>query len=152
MRLDRLPHWVPLAARLLLGALFLVAAGPKIADPPAFAKAVWNYRLVPPALLSPMALALPWLELLCGLALIVGVWVRPAATWIAILLIGFMGALGINLARRHPVDCGCFATASAQKSDEERLRDMKIDLLRDAGILLLAGLVLASAGRPRSET
>ena len=143
--LDRLPRWVPLAARLILGALFVVAAGPKIADPPGFAKAVWNYRLVPSALLSPVALVMPWLELLCGLALILGVWVRPAAAWIAILLIGFMGALGLNLARRHPVDCGCFAIASAQKSDEARLRDMKVDLLRDAGLLLIAGFVLAAA-------
>ncbi|HJU83794.1 MAG TPA: MauE/DoxX family redox-associated membrane protein [Holophagaceae bacterium] len=151
LKLDRLPAWVPVAARLLLGTLFLIAALPKLTDPPGFAKAVWNYQLVPGRLLAPMALTLPWLELLCGLALLAGVWVRPAATWLAILLLSFMGALGLNLVRHHPVDCGCFATSSAHKTEAERLRDMKLDLARDVGILLLAGLVLASGGKTRRE-
>lgn len=145
----RLPPWLTLSARLILGFLFVVAALPKLADPPGFAKAVWNYRLVPGQLLIPMALTLPWLELLCGLALLAGVWVRAASAWLAILLIGFIGALGTNLAWRHPVDCGCFATSSTGKSEAERLRDMKVDLVRDAGLLVLAGLALAGGDKAR---
>ncbi|HJW09416.1 MAG TPA: MauE/DoxX family redox-associated membrane protein [Holophagaceae bacterium] len=147
----RIPPWLGLGARLLLGGLFILAALPKLADPPGFAKAVWNYNLVPAGLLSATALTLPWLELLCGLALVAGRWVRPAAAWVAILLLGFMAALGINLVRNHPVDCGCFATSGAGRPAAERLRDMKLDLARDAGILALALLALGSDERSKPD-
>lgn len=130
-----------LAVRVVLGLVFVAAALPKLWDPPGFAKAIWAYNLVPAALLNPMALALPWLELLVGLALCLGVWVRAAAAWTATLLVAFGLALSINLARHHPVDCGCFG-ARAQRTEAERLADMRLDLLRDAGLLLLAAQVL----------
>jgi len=141
--------WLTVRTQIGLGLVFVVAALPKIADPPGFAKAIWMYQLTPAWSLHPAALVLPWLELACGLALCLGVWKRAAAGWIAALLLAFTLALSINLARHHPVDCGCFGTAAAVKSDEERLSDMKRDLLRDLGLLLLAGHVWASGGRPR---
>ena len=151
MRMRRLIPWLIPGARILLGAVFIFAALPKLADPPAFAKAIWNYQLVPEALLSPLALTLPWLELLCGLALVLGVWTRPAAAWVAILLTGFMLSLGLNLARNHPVDCGCFGSPSQPRSEAERLSDMKVDIARDAGLLALALLLLLSSGKGRPE-
>lgn len=137
---------VTLAARVVLGLVFIAAALPKIADPPGFAKAIWAYQLVPAAALNPLALALPWLELLCGLALVAGVWIRPAALWVGTLLLTFSLALAINLARHHPVDCGCFGSA-APKTEAQRLADMRWVILRDLGLLLLAAQILA-AGKP----
>ena len=148
----RLPSWALIAARVLLGAAFLLAAVPKIADPPAFAKAIWNYRLAPDGALVPLALILPWLELHCGLSLAFGVWVRPAAAWVSILLTAFLIALGINLYRGHPVDCGCFGASAQPRSEAQRLSDMKLDLARDAGLLALALLVLIAAGRTRPDS
>ena len=66
---------------------------------------------------------------------------------ITILLIVFIVALGINLARGKPVDCGCFGTAKVQKTDAERLKDMKLVILRDVGLLLLAGQILYATKR-----
>ena len=129
-----------LAARLLVGLVFIAAALPKIADPPAFAKAIWAYALFPPWSLNPLALLLPWLELFCGLALCLGRWVRAATLWISALLLSFSLALAINLARHHPIDCGCFGSA-APMSEAERLADMRWALLRDVGLLLLAAQV-----------
>ena len=60
--------------------------------PPGFAEAIWNYQLAPAWLIHPAALTLPWLELLCGLALCLGVWTRAAAAWCAALLLVFAGA------------------------------------------------------------
>lgn len=132
---------VTLAARLILGLAFIAAALPKIADPPGFAKAIWAYGLFPAWSLHPLALALPWLELFCGLALCLGFWLRAAALWTGALLLSFCLALGLNLARRHPVDCGCFG-ASAPKTAAERLADMRWLILRDAGLLLLVTQLL----------
>lgn len=138
-----------LAARLTLGLVFLAAALPKLADPPGFAKAIWAYDLFAPWSLNPLALVLPWLELLCGLALCLGLWVRAAATWVAVLLLSFSLALSINLARHHSVDCGCFGS-TGHTSEAEQLADMRWSLLRDAGLLLLAlQVLLASSPRTR---
>lgn len=136
-----------LACRIVLGLVFIGAALPKIADPPGFAKAIWAYELFPAWSLKPLALALPWLELCCGLALCLGLWLRAAATWVAALLLGFCLALAINLARHHPVDCGCFGGA-APKTGAERLTDMRWSLLRDLGLLLLVAQVLAASVQP----
>jgi uncharacterized membrane protein YphA (DoxX/SURF4 family) len=132
-----------LAARIVLGLAFIAAAVPKMADPPDFAKALWAYDLLPPWTLNPLALVLPWLELVCGLALCLGFWLRAAAVWTATLLLGFSLALAINLARHHPVDCGCFG-AAAPRTQAERMVAMRWDLLRDVGLLLLVAVVLTS--------
>lgn len=147
----RLQHWLrhpklTLAARIGLGLVFLWAAVPKIADPPGFAKAIWAYELFPAWSLHPLALVLPWLELVCGLALCLGVWIRAAAQWVAVLLLSFGLALSINLARNHPVDCGCFG-ATTHRTEAERLVDMRWALLRDVGLLLLAAQVLLVSAR-----
>jgi uncharacterized membrane protein YphA (DoxX/SURF4 family) len=134
---------VTLAARLILGLVFIAAALPKLADPPGFAKAIWAYELFLAWSLNPLALTLPWLELLCGLALCLGVWLRAATLWIGALLVSFCLALSLNLARHHPVDCGCFG-ASTPKTEAERLRDMRWVLLRDLGLLLLVVQILAA--------
>lgn len=148
----RLRHYllhpkVTLVARVVLGLVFIVAAFPKIADPPGFAKSIWAYELFPTWSLHPLALVLPWLELLCGLALCLGIWIRAAAAWVAVMLLSFGLALSINLARHHPVDCGCFGSATP-KTDAQRLADMRWVLFRDVGLLILAAQVLlASAPR-----
>ncbi len=129
-----------LAGRMILGLVFIAAALPKIADPPGFAKAIWAYALFPPWSLNPLALLLPWLELLCGLALCLGRWVRAAALWSSALLLSFSLALTVNLARHHPIDCGCFGSAP-HGSEAGRLVDMRWALLRDIGLLLLAAQV-----------
>lgn len=144
----RLLHpWITVRAQIALGAVFIVAALPKIADPPGFAKAIWNYQLFPAWSVHPTALVLPWLELLCGLALCLGLWTRAAAAWLGALLLAFLVALSINLARRHPVDCGCFSTQATARSVDERVADMRWAILRDLGLLLLAAQVLVAAGR-----
>jgi uncharacterized membrane protein YphA (DoxX/SURF4 family) len=136
-----------LVCRVVLGLVFMVAALPKLADPPGFAKAIWAYGLFPSWSLNPLALGLPWLELFCGLGLCLGLWLRAATTWVAALLLAFSLALAINLVRHHPVDCGCFG-ATAPMSEAERLVDMRWSLLRDLGLLLLAAQVLAASGNP----
>ena len=117
--------------------IFVVAALPKIADPPSFAHMIYNYKIIPWALINPMALVMPWIELLCGLALILGIWKGTARTIIAALLLTFIMAIGINLARGNAIDCGCFDVSAANKTVDERLADMRLVILRDVGMLLM---------------
>jgi uncharacterized membrane protein YphA (DoxX/SURF4 family) len=142
--------WLTVRTQIALGLVFVVAALAKIADPPGFAKAIWMYQLAPAWSLHPAALVLPWLELLCGLALCLGLWTRAATSWIAALLLAFIVALSINLVRHHPVDCGCFGSETVARTEAERLGDMRWAILRDLGMLLLAAQVLAASSRKES--
>lgn len=137
--------WLVLAAEVALGVTFILAALPKIADPPAFAHMIYNYRMLPGALVNFLALFLPWLELFAGAALVLGVWRRPAGIAVAFMLLMFVAAIAFNLARGHAVDCGCFDVRSAGKSREELLREMGWVLARDLGLLLLTAISLAAS-------
>lgn len=148
---DALTHpWLTVRVQIALGAIFVAAALPKIADPPSFAHMIYNYRILPGGLINISALVMPWVEVLAGLALILGVWVRPARWIITLLLVTFMIAITINLLRGNAIDCGCFDLSAADKTFEERIRDMWIVLIRDAGMLLMVAQ-LAWAERVRQK-
>ncbi len=148
---DWLTHpWLTVRVQIGLGAIFLVAALPKIADPPSFAHMVYNYRALPGFAVNALALVMPWVEFLAGLALILGVWRREAAALTGLLLLVFIAAIGFNVARGHAVDCGCFDLHSAGRSREELLTDMRWVLVRDAAVLLMVAQVLI-ATRKTSE-
>jgi putative oxidoreductase len=97
-----------LLSRLLIGGMFIVASFYKIIDPVSYAKSIIYYHIVPSELINLMALALPWLELLVGVALIVGVAYRGAVWWANLLLVVFVAALASTIARNLDIDCGCF--------------------------------------------
>ena len=129
--------WLTIRVQIALGVFFVAAALPKIVDPPSFAHMIYNYKLIPWALVKPMALVMPWIELLCGLALILGIWKGTARTIIAALLLTFIIAISINLLRGNAIDCGCFDVTAAGKTRDERLADMQLVILRDVGMLLM---------------
>ncbi len=144
MREKLLSPWLTLRVQFVLAALFVVAGLAKTADPPGFAHEVHNYKILPAASVNVVALVLPWLEVVTGVALFVGVFRRTAAQIFGVLLLVFIVGIGVNLARGRPVDCGCFGTAKVQKTEAERLRDMKLVILRDVGMLLLVAQILAA--------
>jgi len=143
--------WLTVRVQIGLGAIFVVAAIPKIADPPSFAHMIYNYRLVPGFAVNALALIMPWVELLAGLALILGAWPREAAGLAGFLLLVFIGAVGFNLVRGHAVDCGCFDVHSAGKSSVELLNDMRWVLIRDAAMMLMVAQVLVASRSGRES-
>lgn len=102
-------------SRFVLAFVFLSAAIPKLLRPFEFERAVENYRLLPSRLVRPLANWLPRLELVGALAVLVGVAVAPIALVMAVLLVGFATAIGINLARGRSIDCGCFNSTVPRK-------------------------------------
>lgn len=102
-----------LTARLVVGGIFLIASVDKVRSPGAFADAVRTFHILPPDLVMPFAFAVPWLELLVAVYLLVGFLSRLAASGAAIMLAGFVYALGDALATGktdHP--CGCFGSGA----------------------------------------
>jgi len=147
---ERLTHpWLTVRVQIALGAIFIVAALPKISDPPSFAHMIYNYRLVPGGLINLSALVMPWIELLAGLALVLGVWVRPARWIVTALLVTFIIAISINLLRDNAIDCGCFDVSAANLTHEERIRDMWLVIARDVGMLFMVAQLAFSERRER---
>jgi uncharacterized membrane protein YphA (DoxX/SURF4 family) len=139
--------WLTVRTQIALGVFFVVAALPKVADPPSFAHMIYNYRILPGPLVNAAALVLPWAELLMGLALICGIWRRTAALLVGALLLVFIVAISVNLLRGNAIDCGCFDVADAGKSYAERIHDMWMVIVRDVGMLLLVAQGLLGARR-----
>ena len=106
---------IELAARVVVGLVFLLYGLDKIAHPDDFARAIANYRLLPEALVNLVAVTLPWIELFCGLLLLAGQWVRSAALVSAFLLSVFVIAVSITLARGLDINCGCLNTDAGRK-------------------------------------
>ena len=117
--------------RVVLGCIFIYASLDKIRHPALFAEAVYNYQLLPDVTVNLVAISLPWLELLSGSMLVLGLWMEGSILILSGLMVVFIGALGINLARGLDVHCGCFIT---QSSDPITI----FTLFRDSLFLLLA--------------
>ena len=108
--------WAELVARWFLGATFIYASYSKILAPAVFAKIIYGYDLFPAVLINLFAITLPFIELIAGLALIVGVYPRSAAVIINAMLVAFITSLSINIIRGHEFDCGCFAINAESQS------------------------------------
>ena len=131
-------RWFYLSARLILGAVFLYASLDKIINPADFARAVFNYQILPDGLINPSALALPWLELVLGLCLISGKWISGAVLLSNGLLWAFFLALLFNNYRGLDVNCGCFST----RPDPAGTVPIAWYLFRDAFFLVVAGYLM----------
>jgi putative oxidoreductase len=99
--------------RIGVGLVMLAAALGKIGDPAAFSSQIHHYHLMPIGAENLLAIALPWIELLAGLALVLGVHARSGAWLSAALMIVFTLAVGTAVARGLDIECGCFGTADA---------------------------------------
>lgn len=106
-----------IAARIILGALFMYASFDKMANPQAFADIINNYRILPLQLVNPLAIFLPWIEFITGLFLITGKWVKGSLLLYSTLLVIFIIGLTQSLIRGLDISCGCFSVKPSSTSD-----------------------------------
>jgi len=119
------------ASRLTLAAVFIYAGYIKASDPVAFAGQVANYQILPYAWNFLVAATLPYLELLCGVLLLLNQRVRPAVLVLIVLNLVFMLLLAYTIARGLDIDCGCFNPNAETKTSP------LMALWRDAGLMVL---------------
>ena len=131
-------------ARLGLAAVWLVSGGIKAADPNQTYIAVRAYDLLPGGMVSPVAAAVPFLELALGVLLLVGLGTRLVAVLSGVVLLAFIGAVAQSWARGLTISCGCFGGGGQVAAGQT---DYPQEIARDVGFLLLAGWLMI---RPRT--
>ncbi len=118
--------------RLTLGVIFIYASWDKIVNPEQFASALSNYRILPRDLINLVALLMPWVEAVTGIFLIFGIFEWTSLTVFTGLMMIFMAAIAISLARGLSISCGCFT------SDPNADKMTWLTMLRDSYMLILA--------------
>ena len=120
--------------RTILAFVFIYAAILKIAEPGDFSQAIANYKLLPDISINVLGIILPWIEISAGILLLFGVAVKENSVIISGMLIVFIIAIGISLARGLNIDCGCFGTANGNQIG-------LLKLLQNIGLLVI-GIIL----------
>lgn len=141
---ERWAPWAALAARLVLGSVFVVAGALKLPDPAGSVRAVRAYQLLPEAVVPAVGYGLPVLEVAVGLMLVLGVAVRLSAVVSAVLLVIFLAGVVSAWARGLTIDCGCFGGGGQVAAGDTAYPQ---EIARDLGFLVLAGWLLV---RPRT--
>ena len=138
------PPFIYHAARILLGAIFIIASLDKIERPWDFGRAVYVYHILDGSLaylISPLAIIMPPVEFITGLLVIVNRWVRPSALLILGMNVVFIIAIISVIARGMDIDCGCGLDVGIMATIAGTQADMGA-LLRDFVILALNLIVL----------
>ena len=118
-------RWPDRVIRGVLAFLFIYGGGLKLMDPKAFAAALSHYDLIPEMLLPVVAVVLPALEVVAGMALLFNL--PGGLTVITGLLVLFVAVLGYGILTDLNVDCGCFGpeeVAGRQSLRQAFIRDL----------------------------
>ncbi|RLC31618.1 MAG: DoxX family protein [Deltaproteobacteria bacterium] len=137
-------EWLWRFLRVFLGAVFLYASIDKIIYPDRFAFAISNYRILPGDLVNFVAVWLPWLEVTVGVFLIFGLFEWASLTLYNMVMLIFLAAIAINLARGVNISCGCFSL------DPNAEKMSWLTFMRDLGLLVpgLGAYILLVRRRP----
>ena len=126
------------ALRVLLGAVFIYAAYSKLRQPwLLFALSIDSYQLLPEWAVYALARTLPWIELVLGVLLAAGVWLRQVSSVAAATLTLFFAVMIVSYFRGAGIDCGCFGVGEPLSART---------VVRD-GVLVAAALTLAARVR-----
>lgn len=95
---------------MLVGLIFIVSGFEKIVTPyQNFQYVIQAYELFPEFCEPIIAMVFPWVELITGIFLILGLWVREALITAGLMLLAFISIVGQAMVRKLPIDeCGCF--------------------------------------------
>ena len=116
---------ITLLFRIILGVVFIYASIDKIINPLDFSNSIDNYNITPVQLNNLAALIIPWIELIVGLCLVLGILIRGSSVIVILLLLWFIFILSQALYRGINLDCGCFNLLDTSKDVNLRFEMFK---------------------------
>ncbi|BCJ44693.1 hypothetical protein GCM10010168_15060 [Actinoplanes ianthinogenes] len=138
--------WISTLARFGLAAVWLIAGATKVGDLAESARAVNAYQVMSYDAARVVGAVQPFLEIALGLLLLAGLATRLTAAISAVLLVVFIGGIAWAWSQGLRIDCGCFSTGGELGAGQDTAYGL--DILRDLGFLVLAGILL---WRPRTR-
>ena len=103
--------YLAVTLRLLIGGTFIFSGVTKLLSHSQFVDTVDSYHILPHSLATAYGVTLPWVELVIGAYLLLGMLIRPSAVAIVLMGISFMVA-NISAIVRGDEHCGsCFGEA-----------------------------------------
>jgi putative oxidoreductase len=129
-----IPRFVRRIAEFIVGCIFIYAGAIKALDPIRFSSDIDNYKILPWAISVRLAFYLPWLEILCGLALIARRLYLGGLSILTALTSIFIVATIAAKIRGLDITCGCFGHASKNWSFSAHIA---LDLVLLGALLLL---------------
>jgi putative oxidoreductase len=129
---------------LIAGGIFIYAGVLKILDPVQFGLDIDNYKTLPWLLSVRLAFYLPWLEILCGLTLVLRFLYQGGLLILTALVFIFAVATIAARLRGLDVTCGCFGHASQHWSFPQH---MAVDLAIFVALAALLSNDLIRRGR-----
>jgi len=137
---------LPLACRLTLGVVWIVAGAAKVTALDESVRAVRAYRLLPDLAAQIVGAGLPVVEILLGVLLLLGAGVRVSAVLSALLMLAFVIGIGSAWVRGLRIDCGCFGSGGELAAGEQPTYGR--ELVRDLALLAAAVVVALSPPGP----
>lgn len=106
-------RYVGIVCRLIVGGVFIAAGMLKITEPiESFIEIGRLWNIIPDPFLTWFMTALPWVELIFGVFVVLGMFTRFSASIIALCLLSFMIGIVVNMIRGRTLgECGCFGGA-----------------------------------------
>jgi uncharacterized membrane protein YphA (DoxX/SURF4 family) len=101
---------------IVVGCIFLYSGIVKSIDVTGFAESIMNYQLTDYKLSLLVASTLPYLEILVGSCLIIGVQIKPALTLVLIMMAVFICVISYALFNNIDINCGCFSTKATESN------------------------------------
>lgn len=132
-------EWAGLVARLVTGVVWIAAGAVKLPDPASSVQAVRAYQLLPSSVVPTVGQLLPVVEIVVGLALVLGILTRGSAVVSGLLFVAFIVGIASVWARGITIDCGCFGGGGY---DPDAASKYPWEIARDAGLLLLSGYLV----------
>lgn len=105
MREQQVILWV---LRAILGGFFIWSGYEKMKDLSDFTQTVANYKMIDRPWDALVAYFVPCLEIVVGLALIVGVFAQGGLAILMLMLLGFSGAIAWVWHQGLNINCGCY--------------------------------------------
>ncbi len=145
-------YWIAtqLVPRLLVAFVFINAAWGKIAGPQQFAKEIRAYQMVPLVVSHHMAIVLPWLEMIVGVSLVIGLLRRESRALLLAMLVVFTIAKSVVLVQGLNINCGCVSEDSPIRFLFEGWSGVATNLVLIA-LLVMEGLASRSAARAKPK-
>ncbi len=111
-------------AAWIFGGVFIFSGFVKVRDPQLFLMQIRGFHLLSDPFAAWLALGLPWLEIFCGVAVVIG-FLRCGGLLLLGLSLGlFITVLAIAWGRGLDIECGCFGNAVKTSLRMELLLDL----------------------------